>query len=327
MSPQPVILLVTDHAADGKRIVARLSGEYSTITLSTDPREWVRDFEVIRPALLILAFRSVEKAERYCRELFRQGVRGATHPHQTLVLCQQAELPEVYTLCKRGFFDDFAIYWPKPQEALRLPMAIHNCLRRNTRLTMIPVPPIQTLAQGWTERTELHAEDLPVGSAPTTVPVPVLSRQTPEIILLVDDDGLQFHQITLALAQSSYEVIYAASGIEALTILHKRRPDLILMDINLPGSNGISLTRRIKAIPNYSTIPIVMVTGESEGNVVEECLDAGAVDFLVKPIQKATLVAKLHAVLEGVRHGGEVPSDFGDSRIQRSEFGSALPSN
>ena len=75
------------------------------------------------------------------------------------------------------------------------------------------------------------------------------------------------------------------------------RPDLILMDFQMPGINGVETTRRLRAIGSLASVPVIMLTGNSDGNAVVESIKAGACDFIVKPFDKDTLLAKIARVL------------------------------
>ena len=120
-----------------------------------------------------------------------------------------------------------------------------------------------------------------------------LAGRTPPLIVVVDDDAFQCKLLERLLGNSGYRSIIAHSGAEALAVLGRQPPDLILMDVTLPDFNGVELTRRLKAIPRFAAIPVVMITGHSERQVLEASLKAGAVDFLVKPFDREILLQKL----------------------------------
>jgi CheY-like chemotaxis protein len=113
------------------------------------------------------------------------------------------------------------------------------------------------------------------------------------VILVVDDDEFQQKLIAKLFSGQDVEIIFASSAAEALGTLWRHRAGLILMDVDLPEIDGIEATRRIKSVPQFAGIPVVMVTGHSEKNVVVDSLKAGAADFLVKPFDRATLLGKL----------------------------------
>lgn len=124
-----------------------------------------------------------------------------------------------------------------------------------------------------------------------------MAEKVSATILVVDDDELMRKLPRTVLAQENYELMFAASGIEALNLLRKRRPDLILMDMMMPDIDGMETTRRIKSAERLSTIPVIMVTGNSEKSVVTNCLKSGAADFVVKPFNREILLDKIRKFL------------------------------
>jgi len=119
---------------------------------------------------------------------------------------------------------------------------------------------------------------------------------TPQI-LLVDDDGFQSKLLSPVFVNEDIKLSYAASAARALSMLSKMSPSLILMDVHLPDVDGIQLTRKIKAMPRFREVPVIMITGSSEKRIVVESLKAGAVDFVVKPIDKEVLLGKIKKLL------------------------------
>lgn len=118
------------------------------------------------------------------------------------------------------------------------------------------------------------------------------------LVLTVDDDEFQHRLLTQMLADAGLDLSFATSGAEALGALRKRRPDLVLMDIELPDISGVEVTRRMKSVEQFADIPVVMITGHSERHLVVDSLRAGAADFVVKPFDKTTLLAKLRRLLD-----------------------------
>lgn len=125
----------------------------------------------------------------------------------------------------------------------------------------------------------------------------VLVGQIRSTILVVDDDEVQRLIIDKLLKTEGYNLLFARDGVDALNVLRKHRPDLILMDMLMPKMNGLETTRRLKATPEFAGTPVIMITGKSEGKTVDDCMKAGAVDFVVKPFHHITLLAKIaHAL-------------------------------
>ena len=117
-------------------------------------------------------------------------------------------------------------------------------------------------------------------------------------VLAVDDDEFQLHLLQRMFAAAEFDLTCAGSGVEALASLRRHRPDLILMDFHLPGIDGVEVTRRLKAAGQFRDIPVVMITGNSGKEVVVKSLQAGAADFLVKPFDRDTLLAKIRSLLD-----------------------------
>ena len=118
-------------------------------------------------------------------------------------------------------------------------------------------------------------------------------------VLAVDDDGLQRCALERLLTGTRVDLTCAATGAQAFRAIRARRPDLVLMDVDLPDVSGMELTRRLKSVQPLAEIPIIMVTGESRRTVVLESVRAGAADFMVKPFCRSTLLDKLEAFLPG----------------------------
>lgn len=124
-----------------------------------------------------------------------------------------------------------------------------------------------------------------------------LADRIKPLILAVDDDPLQRKLLAQLLNGLPVEVAFSASGTEAFSFLRQKRPDLVLMDVNLTDISGIETTKRLKAIPAFSDLPVIMVTGNSEKAVVIDSLRAGAADFVVKPLDRVIFLAKITSIL------------------------------
>ncbi|MBF8293252.1 MAG: hypothetical protein HW392_2079 [Steroidobacteraceae bacterium] len=124
------ILVAGDGAADAEQVRALLRDEFDDVAVSTEPERAIPDFEKYRPAVLILAFSTLEKAERYYLGLYRLSTMVHALPHRTLILCNADDVRRVYELCKKEYFDDYVLFWPMTHDAPRLPMAVHHALRQ-----------------------------------------------------------------------------------------------------------------------------------------------------------------------------------------------------
>ena len=116
-------------------------------------------------------------------------------------------------------------------------------------------------------------------------------------ILVVDDSPSMRGIITRMLKLAGHEVMEVATGEECLQLAKKERPDLILLDIVLPGMDGVEVCRRIKGISATRLVPVVMITSLDQTNDRVRALDAGADDYMTKPFGSPELLARIRAAL------------------------------
>lgn len=117
-----------------------------------------------------------------------------------------------------------------------------------------------------------------------------------EKVLIVDDSKTELMFLADLLRKSGLAVRTAESGDEALRRLSEEKPDLILMDVVMPGKNGFQLTRAISRNPEYSDIPIFMCTSKSLETDRVWGLRQGARDYITKPVDAAELLLKIRAL-------------------------------
>ena len=378
------ILIASDNAIDAALVKSLLDETFDNVVTSTEVGKAVADFARHLPQVLVLAFNTLEKSERYCLRLQRLNSRLHAQPHRTVILCDKDEVGQVSELCVRQSFDDYVLFWPMSHDAARLRMSVHNALRQLAaaadagpsgtdfatqarRLAELESLLDQDMAKdgrrsdgagpalaraereigealdGFARRLcegalrnvvvvndaaglereidRFKREEIqrcfhpPLESEPALKRLPDEFRQecapsaapSPEsapaldagadrfrpLVLVVDDDDFQRKMVARLLPAENYRLAFAASGAEALNIMRETRPDLVLMDVQMPDMDGIEVTRRLKSVPRFATVPIVMITGKSEGNVVVESLKAGAADFVVKPFDRDKLIAKV----------------------------------
>ncbi len=116
-------------------------------------------------------------------------------------------------------------------------------------------------------------------------------------ILIVDDEPDNFDVIEALLSKQNYQLYYVASGQEAIETLETFQPDLILLDVMMPGMDGIEVCRRIKAMPRWEAVPIIVVTALTSKKDLAQCLTAGADDFISKPVNRLELAARVRSML------------------------------
>lgn len=128
----------------------------------------------------------------------------------------------------------------------------------------------------------------------------------PFSILVVDDEPVNFNVIEALLsveqvspiAHRGCQLHYVTDGEAALSTLEVCKPDLILLDIMMPGMDGIEVCQHIRAMKQWETVPIVVVTAITTRSELARCLSAGANDFINKPIGAVELRARVHSMLK-----------------------------
>jgi PAS domain S-box-containing protein len=139
----------------------------------------------------------------------------------------------------------------------------------------------------------------------TTDAEETLTIRSQTSILLVEDDEGNIETMTTYLGSRGYRLIVATNGQQAISILedcvnglvHAYLPDIILMDIQMPGMDGFEATTRIRQIPDYANIPIIALTALAMPNDRQRCLDAGANQYMSKPVKLSQLVASIETLL------------------------------
>jgi DNA-binding response OmpR family regulator len=117
-------------------------------------------------------------------------------------------------------------------------------------------------------------------------------------IVIVDDDVLIRETVRLALDHAGYYVIAVGEPERALAVVRGERPDLVIMDLYMPGSDGRELIRALKSDPEIAKTPVILFSGSDEAIDVVSGLQSGAVEYLGKPIDGEVLLAKIKHILK-----------------------------
>lgn len=128
-------------------------------------------------------------------------------------------------------------------------------------------------------------------------------------ILVVDDDALARRNLRAMLERGYYQVETAGGGEEALGLLHSYQPDLVLLDILMPGVGGIETCRRIRAMPNGELLPIIFLTSDERPEIHAEAFRAKGDDFLRKPILSAELIVRIRSLMRLKRLQAEIQAE------------------
>ena len=119
-----------------------------------------------------------------------------------------------------------------------------------------------------------------------------------QMVLVVDDDARLRDLLCTVLTPLDCDIVQAGSGEEALTILLQRKVSVVVLDINMPGMDGFETAQLIRDAEETASTPIIFLTGQAEAGDLHRGYDLGAVDFLIKPVSRQALYAKVKALLE-----------------------------
>lgn len=137
-----------------------------------------------------------------------------------------------------------------------------------------------------------------------------------EKILIIEDESAIQELLDYNLRKEGYtELRSALSGERGLEIAREFLPDLILLDLMLPGMDGLSVCRKLKSSEVTSDIPVIMLTAKGEESDIIVGLEMGADDYVTKPFSTKLLIARIRAVLR--RRGGELESDYSEGELRR----------
>lgn len=140
------------------------------------------------------------------------------------------------------------------------------------------------------------------------------NERVPSLLLIEDDDAIRT-ALELSLTRQGHRVATAASGEDGLKLLREQRPDLIVLDVMLPGIDGFEVCRRIR---RTDQLPIILLTARSDDIDVVVGLESGADDYVVKPVQGRVLDARIRAVLRRGERESNDSATFGSLVIDRS---------
>jgi len=127
--------------------------------------------------------------------------------------------------------------------------------------------------------------------------IEIEQERTP-VILVVDDNQQNLELLQAYLEDMECETVPAHDGLEALKMISKNAPDLILLDVMMPKMSGFEVCKRLKNDPKTTDIPIIMVTALNEFGDIERGIDSGTDDFISKPVNKLELVTRVKTMLK-----------------------------
>lgn len=133
-----------------------------------------------------------------------------------------------------------------------------------------------------------------------------------QLVLIVEDEEDIRELVSYNLQQAGYQVAGVATGEAALAVVDSRRPDLVLLDLMLPGVDGLTVCKKLKDKPQTASIPIIMLTAKGEESDIVKGLNLGADDYVTKPFSPKVLIARVQAVLRRTRDALDEIAEDGD---------------
>ena len=155
-----------------------------------------------------------------------------------------------------------------------------------------------SIAQGFVQAMHgrLELDDTPGGGLTVIIALPARGERPPSMtrILVVDDEPQIRRALSLHLGARGYEVFEADTGERAMQVAAAEHPDVVLLDLGLPGMDGVLV---IQALRGWTSMPIIVLTVRDDERSKVQALDAGADDYVTKPFGMAELLARVRAVL------------------------------
>ena len=336
MPELPKILIIADSTYNLQGIVARLHSEPYILERTRNPIKGRSMFWEMRPELLLLGFRTVQIAKEFYSDLIQiEEPELIKAWHQVIVLCHMKEAEVAFGLVTAGLFDDYCAIQPV-YDAHRMVLSIKNALNRQkakshiksleselaeTRLSLQQAMAVRSKVgenigeqhntpQATKEEIRRIVEGVASGvgfanKTPETEKQPETTAQNqqaeasePRTILVVDDEDAIRSLFSRILKDiGGYHVTEARNLTTAWLSIMKTPPDLMLINLELNGENGLALVRKCKNTPELSHVPVFIVSGHSERSNVIESSRAGAEGFIVKPVKPSDLLKTVQQAL------------------------------
>jgi DNA-binding response OmpR family regulator len=128
-----------------------------------------------------------------------------------------------------------------------------------------------------------------------------------EKILVVEDDPISLRLIQYTLQHEGYQVLSAPNGLDGMRKVREEEPDLVILDVMLPGIDGFEICHRLRAEPQTARLPILMLSAKAQEIDRDTGLKVGADDYLAKPASPSEIVKRVESLLTQSRHSPPVP--------------------
>ena len=119
-------------------------------------------------------------------------------------------------------------------------------------------------------------------------------------VLVVDDEPLTRNLLRLMLERAGFDILEAEDGLKALLSVSENKPDVIVLDVMMPHMDGLTVCEKLRSNPETAVLPIILLSARVNPEAVQEGMEAGADEYLSKPVSREELIRTIRSVLEGL---------------------------
>jgi CheY-like chemotaxis protein len=321
------ILILCDSDEELAAVQPLLHAESFQCLATSSESEALDWFQTKKPVMLIVSYWEVALAEKFIRAL-RQSCesQGDVGPRRVLLLCRSLHAQRGHELCRAGMVHAFVVSRPITDPygfRTALFQLLEHCalqeqvddLRQRFDELGKAVEDLRLYTEYALDEGAAHCES---AGSPTLegwlralregymarldglrgYREPDQPDSSSALVMVVEDEPTYRTILKTMLESSGYRVLEAVDGESAMEALRVARPNLIILDYFMPGMDGLETLKQIKSHPMLGTIPVMILTGLSDKDLVRECIRQGAVDFVVKPSNRITLLNKVQTHLK-----------------------------
>ncbi len=303
------VLVLAEHDTTLNAAVALFEQEGFAVQMASGDNDVATRIRTLRPALI--AYRLTDPATRrtVCRNTLQMvaSLPGARVP--ALALCELGEATAAASLCKEGLADDYLIMPHLKDDVDRLATVSARLIELGTQREHA-MRCVEANNQLWEAFARLDGElrdELAHGDATARIAQSLTATRTAHrrvrsrvnrLPVMVIDDDPDFQALLRALvAALEQPVVSATDSGEAMRWLENNEPALILLDYQMPGQDGVSLLKWIRQSQRLASVPVMMLTGHSRLDTVQQARTLGIAEFIVKPCEPLTIMQKVAAYL------------------------------
>jgi CheY-like chemotaxis protein len=293
------IYIATDNLSEAKIVKENLTKNLPEAIIQSLTKNALNDLHFDHASIFIFAFKSVQESMNFRLPLINKldqlnqlGQISKNKPYRTILFCDQNEEATAEQLCTEQKFNHHLVCLPiNADTSLMTTLVKRIGFELDNELRLKKLSSQQNERNVPTQNQKIDPKDLALTQFQFGL------KDPRPIVLMIDDDPFQHDIVESILDNENYHLKFALNYYDALQIMGNSKPKLILMDVMMPEVDGIETTKRLKSNMKFSHIPILMVTGNSDREVVRKSIHAGAIDFLVKPFNKNTLINKLQTII------------------------------